>query len=102
MEEVSILHCPICREGSDYRGLHLHLKGGHPDMVTIATDVPRRYFEVRCPLCPESYRQTLKTGKATIEFVEEFEDDIRLVASDILLQHLIGEHAERIGIPADR
>ena len=99
--EVYLLHCPVCGEEGDYRGLHLHLKSLHPETVAVGKDGPKRYFEVRCPLCSERYRQGIKTGKASEEFVEEFEGDIRLVGSDILLQHLIGEHPDRVGIAAD-
>lgn len=97
--EVRIITCPSC-EGfwGDYRALHQHLFSSHPSQVRIGTEGRQRYFEVLCPLCDETYRQSIKRGSAGGEFVDEFEPDIRLVGSDILLQHLIGEHASSLGV----
>lgn len=97
--EVSLMKCPVCQDFSgDYRGMHQHLFTLHPEQIKIGIQASQRYFEVDCPLCEENYRQLIKRGRVGSDFVEEFESDIRLVGSDILLQHLIGEHASSLGV----
>ncbi len=96
---IQELMCAVC-EGvrGDYQALHAHLLQSHAEQVVIEQEGTRRYYRVVCPLCQESYRQALKSGHAGQPFVEEFEEDIRLVGSDILLQHLIGEHPSEMGL----
>jgi len=93
------LKCALCADAQgNYQVLHSHLLQAHADQVVIEEEGTRRYYRVVCPLCEESYRQAIKSGHAGQPFVEEFEKDIRLVGSDILLQHLIGEHPEGMGL----
>lgn len=97
--ELSLMNCPICEDYSgDYRAMHQHLLAHHPEQVKIGTQANKQYFEVDCPLCDENYRQLIKRGNVGSDFVQEFEPDIRLVGSDILLQHLIGEHSASLGV----
>jgi len=77
--------------------LHAHLVDAHGETVRIDRGA-RPSYEVRCPLCGEHYRQAIKRGRADRSFLEVFEHDVRVVGADILLQHLIGQHPEAMGV----
>jgi hypothetical protein len=95
---LHVLRCGLCGavEGS-YREIHEHLVADHADAVVIRAG-PRSSYEVRCALCGEVYRQAIRRGSADGRLVDEIADAIRVVAEDILLQHLIGEHAAACGV----
>jgi hypothetical protein len=99
---VVTLRCGVCAGVTgDYQALHRHIFNDHQELVVIERDGPRMYYRVVCPICSQSYRQAIKGGMADEEFVSEFESDIRLVGSDILLQHLIGEHSVEMGVDSE-
>lgn len=93
------MHCFTCATGElGYEGLHRHLLEAHPELVTVEVDGPTPQFVVACPCCPEQYRQAIKRGRVGADFVQEFAAEIRLVATDICVQHLIGEHGAALGV----
>jgi len=93
------MHC-FCgdTDAFGYEGLHAHLIAAHPELVALEDTAPRPQFVVSCPLCQERYVQHIKRGRVGAEFVEEYAHEIRLVATDICAQHLIGEHPGALGL----
>jgi hypothetical protein len=76
------------------RELHAHLTATHPDAVTMwaaAADGRMRY-RVACPLCEQAHEARVKPRSHDQEFLERFAHEIRLVAFDMLLNHLEAEH----------
>lgn len=88
------MDCPYC-EYEDARGaVHRHLSDVHKDRVGIRVDEvkDRRYYEVRCPTCDAPWEREIKPRYKDPGFLAQFEDEIRLVAFDMLLYHIQGEH----------
>lgn len=96
MSTVQELRCPFGDFSGGYLGLHQHLNSEHPQCVAFVARGSRHYYEVHCPSCELVYSQAIKSGQVDDEFVEEFQAEIRLVGSDILVQHLIGEHPSEV------
>ncbi|MHB8191231.1 MAG: hypothetical protein ACYDHP_12600 [Ferrimicrobium sp.] len=94
-----VLTCPGCGFNAGYQGLHEHIARGHASWIVIESESVSRCYELVCPVCGESYRQAIKPGYRDDAFVGEFETEIRLVGADMLLQHLIGEHPDVLGVP---
>jgi hypothetical protein len=53
----------------------------------------RRFYALECPVCGAGYEQQVKPRSRDPGFVREFEEQIRLVAFDMLINHLMAEHA---------
>jgi hypothetical protein len=86
--------CPYCEAGDlDLRGLHAHLATDHAGAITTEEAGDRLVYVVTCPQCGAQYRKPIKKGVADPGFAEEFAGQIRLVAFDMLLNHLLAEHA---------
>lgn len=86
------ISCPLCSFQGGARGLHTHLSQEHKEVVRIEQSGAKRYYEVRCPTCGVSHRQDIKPGYMDPAFIEGYEEEIRLVATDMLVNHIIGEH----------
>jgi DNA-directed RNA polymerase subunit RPC12/RpoP len=87
------MRCSYC----DFQGarpeLHAHLTDGHGDRVeTWETRTGRRFYELKCPHCDDSYRREVKPRLRDPGFLEEYAREIRVVAFDMFLYHLQGEH----------
>ncbi|MHB1987781.1 MAG: hypothetical protein ACYCSF_07335 [Acidimicrobiales bacterium] len=54
----------------------------------------RQRYSISCPHCHSEYEQTIKPGLDDPGFLEEYRNEVRLVAFDMLVNHLIGEHEE--------
>jgi hypothetical protein len=80
--------------------LHAHLGEQHPDAVRFEDRGEQWYYALDCPICGDGYERQIKPRGRDPGFVEEFSAQIRLVAFDMLVNHLMGEH-EDIEIPAD-
>ena len=52
----------------------------------------RKFYALTCPLCGDGYEHQIKPRGRDPRFVEEFSAQIRLVAFDMLVNHLLGEH----------
>src|SRR5581483_7231820 len=57
-------------------------------------------YALRCPICGDGYEREIKPRGRDPGFVEEFSAQIRLVAFDTLVNHLLGEH-EDLDLPSD-
>jgi hypothetical protein len=88
------MDCPF----GDFEGrrgeVHRHLAEVHPDKVTIRQDelMGQRYYSIVCPVCAAPYEHIIKPRTRDPRFLESFDHEIRLVAFDMLLYHMQGEH----------
>jgi hypothetical protein len=95
--------CPICGLESDRSSVHAHLAGEHPEAVEVSSDEGsgRMRYRVACPQCEQAHEARVKPRSRDPEFLVRFAYEIRLVAFDMLLNHLEAEHgAPRSGAPA--
>jgi hypothetical protein len=88
------MRCPLCEYESTRAGVHSHLTDEHPAAVetwTQATSGKMRY-RVTCPVCRSAHEATVKPRSHDPAFLTIFGREIRLVAFDMLLNHLEAEH----------
>ncbi len=85
--------CPYCGDHRGIRDLHAHLATDHGAEVTTEDIGDRTAYTVTCPYCSERYRQPMKKTAGDPEFLARFERQIRLVAFDMLINHVLAEHA---------
>ncbi|MST31807.1 hypothetical protein GHK86_03565 [Acidimicrobiaceae bacterium USS-CC1] len=92
------MRCPWCDFEGPLRPLHAHLAVSHPEQVRFEdrSGGDRQVYAVACPICGAGYEQTIKPRHAP-DFVDEYRREIRLVAFDMLLNHLVGEHEPHAG-----
>ena len=88
------MKCPFCSFEGPPRMLHAHLGGEHPDAVRFEEKGGRSFYALTCPICGDGYEREIKPRGRDPGFVEEFSAQIRLVAFDMLVNHLMGEHEE--------
>ena len=88
------MNCPFCSFEGPPRGLHAHLGEQHPDAVRFEDRGERWFYALDCPICGDGYEREIKPRGRDPGFVEEFSAQIRLVAFDMLVNHLMGEHEE--------
>ena len=88
------MNCPLCSFEGAPRALHAHLAEAHPDCVRFDERSGRSFYAVTCPVCGEGYQHEIKPRGRDPGFVEEFTAQIRLVAFDMLVSHLMGEHED--------
>lgn len=88
------MDCPY----GDFQGtrgeVHRHLAEAHPDCVVIRQDDPQgqRSYAIACPVCGAPYEHAANPRLRDPRFLADFDDRIRLVAFDMLLYHMQGEH----------
>jgi hypothetical protein len=78
--------------------LHAHLGEQHPEAVRFEDRGDQWFYALDCPICGDGYERQIKPRGRDPGFVEEFSAQIRLVAFDMLVNHLMGEH-EDLEIP---
>lgn len=88
------MKCPFCELELGWRELHAHLATEHAGEIITEEVGDRVVYAVTCPHCGARHRQPIKKGAADPGFVTEFEQQIRLVAFDMLLTHLLAEHED--------
>jgi hypothetical protein len=68
----------------------------HGEVVTTEADLVEgaMAYLIRCPRCGGEIRQPVKPRWRDPGFLREFEEEIRLVAFDLLLYHLEDAHPE--------
>ena len=94
------MHCPFCSFEGPPRLLHAHLGEQHGDAVRFEERDGRSFYALSCPLCGDGYEREIKPRGRDPGFVDEFSAQIRLVALDMLVNHLLGEH-EELELPPD-
>lgn len=97
------MNCPWCDFSGAPRQLHAHLGESHSEAVRFeekpgARGVPgspvKSFYAIECPLCGSGYEHQIKPRGRDPGFVDEFAGQIRLVAFDMLVNHLLAEHEE--------
>ncbi|MEX0665788.1 MAG: hypothetical protein WD598_13610 [Acidimicrobiia bacterium] len=91
------MQCPWCDFEGTPRALHAHLGEEHPERVRFEERGPSRFYGIDCPICDEGYEHVVKPRLRDPGFMEEFQREIRLVAFDMLVNHLLAEHTELAG-----
>ncbi len=83
------MHCAFCDFEGPRPELHAHLTDLHPEQVRTWQNPGsgRRYFELACPDCDESFRHQVKPRSRDPNFLEEYAREIRIVAFDQFLYH---------------
>ncbi len=94
------MRCPFCSFEGPPRTLHAHLGEQHGDAVRFEERGGRSFYALTCPLCGDGYEREIKPRGRDPGFVDEFSAQIRLVALDMLVNHLMGEH-EELELPSD-
>ena len=94
------MNCPFCSFEGPPRTLHAHLGSSHPEAIRFEDRGERWFYALDCPLCGDGYEREIKPRGRDPGFVEEYSAQIRLVAFDMLVNHLLGEH-EDLEIPDD-
>lgn len=84
------MNCPYCEFAGGWNALHAHLFEQHSDRVGTEELADRTVYVVTCPHCAAVYHKPIK--KADPQFLVEFDRQIRLVALDMLMTHLLAEH----------
>jgi hypothetical protein len=89
------LGCPWCEVTAGPRGLHAHLGERHGDEVATSERHGKVFYQVTCPRCGARYEHLVRKGAGDPEFMAEFGPQIRLVALDMLVHHLMAEHEQQ-------
>lgn len=86
--------CPFCPERGDRQLVHAHMVTAHPDRLEVWSDAAdgRMRYRVVCPHCDDLYEHRIKPRSRDPEFLEKFAVEIRMVAFDMLLNHVQGAH----------
>lgn len=87
--------CPWCDFEGSLRSLHAHLGERHRDEVKTEERKGNYYYSVTCSVCGERYEHSIRKVRRDPAFLEEFGNEIRMVAFDMLLHHLAAEHEEQ-------
>jgi uncharacterized Zn-finger protein len=84
--------CPWCPLEAAVRPLHAHLTQDHGDHIRVFAREDRQFYQVVCPYCDQPYEHRIKKAGLDDAFLTEFEQQIRMVAFDMLINHVIIEH----------
>ena len=90
------MRCPYCELAGPRRQVHRHLVDSHGETVKTEADEGQgaMAYVIVCPRCRGEIRQPVKPRWRDPGFLREFEEEIRLVAFDLLLYHLEDAHPE--------
>lgn len=82
--------CAYCPFSGHRREVHAHLAAEHAAEVQTRFDEDsgKMFYHVSCPKCEQTMEKRVKPHWRDPRFLEEFAQEIRLVAFDILLYHL--------------
>ncbi len=84
--------CPWCEFDGDPRALHEHLVGSHGGEVSTGERGSKVFYQITCPLCGDRYEHLVRKASRDPEFLDGFERQIKMVALDMLVHHLMAEH----------
>lgn len=91
------MNCPWCDFDGSIRALHAHLGQRHGDAVDTDERHGNYFYAVTCPVCGQRYEHGLRKVRRDPGFLREFDVEIRMVALDMLVHHLVAEHEVRTG-----
>ena len=90
--QVPPMKCPWCAIEAAPRHMHAHFTQQHGDVVRTEERRGNQFYSVACPRCDAAYEQRVKKGSRDPGFLAEFDREIRMVALDMLVHHLVAEH----------
>ena len=98
------MRCPLCPYAGGRGEVHRHLTEDHPDAVETWTESAggKMRYRVECPVCGQAHEARVKPRSHDPAFLETFAREIRLVAFDMMLNHVEAEHAAPAPGEADR
>jgi len=84
------MDCPYCDIKGHRREVHVHLVEMHGKEIQTGyqDDGSRMFYRVDCPACQVKIERTIKPRLKDRGFLEEYDREIRLVAFDMLLNHI--------------
>ncbi|MGE5288577.1 MAG: hypothetical protein ACM3ML_15540 [Micromonosporaceae bacterium] len=88
------MNCPWCEFEAGPQALHAHLGERHGDAVSTSERSGRAIYEITCPRCGARYEHAVRKGTRDPGFLTEFEREIKMVALDMLVHHLMAEHEQ--------
>lgn len=90
--------CPLCDVEAGRGEVHAHLAAAHADAVETWVDAKtqKMRYRVECPQCGAAHEHSVKPRFRDPAFLEEFAAEIRLVAFDMLLNHVEAEHGDPV------
>ncbi len=86
------MRCPFCDAQAEARAMLEHLVDRHAEQVSTQQREEHHYYSVTCPLCQARYSHRVRKAARDPGFLVEFDRQIRMVALDMLVHHLVGEH----------
>ncbi len=87
------MRCAFCETTGTRSALHAHMTDIHADRVVTESDGwGRKFLQLDCPACDESYRREVKPRLKDPTFLDEYAREIRIVAFDMFLYHWQGVH----------
>lgn len=88
--------CPFCTLEDRRPAVHAHMVQAHPERMEAWRDAAsgRMHYRVTCPVCEDHYERRIKPRSRDARFLEEFAGEVRMVAFDMLLNHVEAEHGE--------
>lgn len=88
--------CPFCELEAPRPEVHAHMVQTHADRMEAWRDAAsgRMHYRVECPECGERYEKRIKPRSRDPRFLEEFAGEVRMVAFDMLLNHVEAEHGD--------
>jgi hypothetical protein len=89
------MNCPWCEFEAGPRALHAHLGERHGGAVTTSERNGKAFYQVTCPRCGASYSHAVRKGARDPDFLAEFDQEIHMVALDMLVHHLMAEHEQQ-------
>jgi hypothetical protein len=86
--------CPFCDFIGTRRELHAHLTDSHGEECRTTESWSGRHYLLECPQCGFTIKRQIKPRLQDPTFLEEYAREIRLVAFDMFLYHLEGQHEQ--------
>lgn len=93
------MRCPFCEFEGSRDTVHGHMVQAHADAVeTWTIGNGRMRYRIACPQCGATHEARVKPRGRDPEFLETFSREIRLVAFDMLINHIVAEHTATMAI----
>ena len=87
------MHCPLCEFEGTRDSVHGHLVQAHAEAVeTWTVGSGRMRYRIVCPRCGAEHEARVKPRGQDPVFLETFSREIRMVAFDMLINHIVAEH----------
>ncbi len=88
------MRCPRCEYEASRGEVHKHLADDHAEDVEMWTEAAsgKMRYRIQCPICKDEHEARVKPRSHDPAFLDTFAREIRLVAFDMLLNHVEAEH----------